>query len=332
MGGGTTLVEAMVAGRRSLGCDVNSLAAFVARVKTTRLTKREVDEVVAWAAGVLPNLSHRIEVDENIEVSYLERTRNLDVPRARAIKKIIALALESLTFFEHQRSQEFARCVLLNVSQWALNGRRSNVSLSEFRQRIVEVAMQMIDAMADFGFAIKEAESFCSPPLIVHDSAAEIGTYDFSKSGKIDLVITSPPYPGIHVLYHRWQVDGRKETPAPYWIANCLDGAGSKFYNFGSRDQHLHDEYFKTSLETLLAIRKVMKRGAMFVQMIAFSNPKKQFQRYLENMAIAGFEEAEIAETQLRRIWRPVPGRAWHAELNGQTSGAREVVLIHRAC
>ena len=40
------------------------------------------------------------------------------------------------------------------------------------------------------------------------------------------LVVTSPPYPGVHVLYHRWQVDGRKEAPLPFMIANKLDGAG----------------------------------------------------------------------------------------------------------
>ena len=34
------------------------------------------------------------------------------------------------------------------------------------------------------------------------------------------LVVTSPPYPGVHVLYHRWQVDGRKEAPLPFMIAN----------------------------------------------------------------------------------------------------------------
>jgi hypothetical protein len=29
------------------------------------------------------------------------------------------------------------------------------------------------------------------------------------------LVLTSPRYAGVHVLYHRWQVDGRKEAPLP---------------------------------------------------------------------------------------------------------------------
>ena len=38
MGGGTTLVEAMASGRSVIGADINSLAAFITRVKTTPLT------------------------------------------------------------------------------------------------------------------------------------------------------------------------------------------------------------------------------------------------------------------------------------------------------
>ena len=49
------------------------------------------------------------------------------------------------------------------------------------------------------------------------------------------LVLTSPPYPGVHVLYHRWQVDGRKEAPLPFMIANKLDGAGLSYYTMGDR-------------------------------------------------------------------------------------------------
>src|SRR5215472_1710906 len=37
MGGGTTAVEALAAGRRFAGCDLNPLATFIAEVKTTPL-------------------------------------------------------------------------------------------------------------------------------------------------------------------------------------------------------------------------------------------------------------------------------------------------------
>src|SRR5438105_13296780 len=60
MGGGTTIVEAVARGRYALGTDLNSLAVFVSRVKTTPLTKSEWRDLFAWvderpfAIGVVP--------------------------------------------------------------------------------------------------------------------------------------------------------------------------------------------------------------------------------------------------------------------------------------
>lgn len=53
MGGGTTVLEAMVAGRKAVGADLNSLARFVTRVKTTPLTKGERAEITCWAESAV---------------------------------------------------------------------------------------------------------------------------------------------------------------------------------------------------------------------------------------------------------------------------------------
>jgi DNA modification methylase len=45
MGGGTTILEGFVAGRRVYGCDINSLALFIARVKTTPLSNDAIANV-----------------------------------------------------------------------------------------------------------------------------------------------------------------------------------------------------------------------------------------------------------------------------------------------
>src|SRR2546426_5565818 len=41
MGGGTSIVEGLALGRRMLGVDLNTLAWFVSRVRTTPLSQRE---------------------------------------------------------------------------------------------------------------------------------------------------------------------------------------------------------------------------------------------------------------------------------------------------
>ena len=74
------------------------------------------------------------------------------------------------------------------------------------------------------------------------------------------LVITSPPYPGVHVLYHRWQVDGRKEAPLPFMIANKLDGAGSSYYTMGDRKYPALKTYFNNVRATMSSVAAHRRR------------------------------------------------------------------------
>ncbi|GAA4854572.1 hypothetical protein GCM10023332_02570 [Luteimonas vadosa] len=332
MGGGTTIVEAMAAGREAIGCDLNSLAVFVARAKTQPISTRDAVEIRTWASTVIPGLNYRIKSDRIAEAICADRARNMHLPSARPLKKFLALALLSLEELSSEEARLFARCVLLNVSQWALNGKKTSVSLASFRERVTQCAQEMLKASISFQAAVEEQHGGRYLPRLIHDSAANLQFHSPFKSGrKADLVVTSPPYPGVHMLYHRWQVDGRRETPAPYWIADCLDGKGEAFYTFGSRKDPDSEQYFSQSLATLRAIRSVMKKGAVMAQMIAFSRPETQLKRYLRNMDEAGFEELRRPTGRAIRSWRSVPGRSWHANLKGHTHSAREVALLHRA-
>ena len=332
MGGGTTVVEALARSRLAVGCDINSLAVFVTRVKCASLSSSDYQSLRTWAQCVVPGLSYHSTPPGLESVICAIRTRNLTMPRARPFKKLIALALASITEFESEVAQEFARCAVLNASQWALDGRKSTPSLDQFRARLEQTTLQMLESAGELGKSLKRPADQYGAPTLIHDSAENLARHSpFHRGRKVDLVITSPPYPGVHVLYHRWQVDGRRETPAPYWIANCLDGQGASYYTFGDRKQADRQNYFDASLRTLHGIRAVMRCGAVIVQMVAFSNPERQLPRYLKNMREAGFREMEPSNGGSSRIWREVPGRNWHATLQGKTSSAREVVLVHSA-
>lgn len=337
MGGGTTIVEAIVAGRQAIGTDLNSLSVFLTKVKTTKLTSREKKFLCSWAEQVIPLLSYRQPRKDLNDFLLDLKTKNLTLSRARFIKKVVAGALYFIDSLPSQNAKDLARCAILKTSQWALDGRKTHTSLNQFRHKLKQNLYEMLDKLYEFECALN---SHCSeikhPQLIETDASLIDEARIFAKSGtKVDLVVTSPPYPGLHILYHRWQVDGRRETPAPYWIAGCQDGQGDSFYNFGSRHQPGLHSYFETSLLTLKAIRRVMHTGAYIIQMLSFSNPEDHLPRYLTNMENAGFKETKFECDKLteptNRIWRIVPNRKWHANLKGKTSGSREVVLIHRA-
>lgn len=52
VGGGTTLVEALAAGRQAVGVDISTLAEFVSTVKATIFSENELDILEAWSRGV----------------------------------------------------------------------------------------------------------------------------------------------------------------------------------------------------------------------------------------------------------------------------------------
>jgi hypothetical protein len=333
MGGGTSLVEGMRLGRSMLGNDLNSLALFVTRVKTTALNDAEIRDIERWADQRIEQFGYRIPRQNLGALLESSKLRNMNLPRARFIKKLMAAAIIASGELQTVAAQEFVRCAILRTGQWALDGRETHTSLREFRVKLASHIRTMLSDIASYA-AEAGRQPACPVPVLRHGDAATIADDGplTAWRGRVGLVVTSPPYPGVHILYHRWQVDGRRETAAPYWVADCMDGQGASYYNFGDRREESMDGYFSTSLRTLLAIRRMLRAGGWMVQMVAFSNPETQLPRYLQNMAAAGFAEMR---TQCAgdggRIWRMVPGRKWHATLQGDTASAREVVLVHRA-
>jgi hypothetical protein len=134
---------------------------------------------------------------------------------------------------------------------------------------------------------------------------------------------------GIHVLYNRWQVQGRRETPLPYAIAGVPDGHFASHYAFGGRHRAPND-YLGEVEASFAAVRHLLDSDALVVQLVAFSDPKTQLAAYLKAMSRAGFEEERLPARQ-RRVWREVPNRRWYIRTNGHSKlESREVLLIHR--
>src|SRR5688572_20274180 len=122
MGGGTAVVEGLVAGRRVVGNDLNSLAAFIARVKTTPLNGVELRAIRAWVTEEIPLFSYRLPGADLAAVIDPIKTHNLSLDRGRFIKKAAAAGLASLNKLPSRNARDFARSVLLRACQWALDG------------------------------------------------------------------------------------------------------------------------------------------------------------------------------------------------------------------
>lgn len=333
VGGGTSLVEAMALGRHAIGVDISELAEFVAKVKTNILSERELDRLDLWAE----TLRDQIHIHRPAPwfASYVARGyyKHLDHPSRWRLRKAIEQAIGGALALDSGRLEAFGRCVVLRTAQWALDGRKKLPSISEFRSRLGDNARDMVAAARAFRSVTKSLEEWPTVHVLNRSAAGIEDDHRVVSLPAPRLVVTSPPYPGIHVLYHRWQVDGRKEAPLPFMIANRLDGAGGSYYTMGDRKNPELATYFANIEATMSSVAALANSRAIFVQMVAFSDPGWQLPRYLETMARLGLTEMQLPMLRGERdgrLWRSVPNRRWYSDQRGQTPGSQEVVLFHR--
>jgi DNA methylase len=333
VGGGTSLVEALSLGRHAIGIDISPLAEFVSKTKTTLLSDKDFIALERWISRVLTTIDVRKPSSEIGCFAELGYYKHLNHPERWRIRKAIEQAIASAVRFQNDRLEAFARCAVLRTAQWALDGRKVVPSIEEFRNGLRNTATEMLRGARSLSLAVKDMGRARPRIQVINRSAAGADTdARLANSNPPKLVLTSPPYPGVHVLYHRWQVDGRKEAPLPFMIANKLDGAGSSYYTMGDRKYPELKTYFDNIEATMSSVTALSTFETTFVQMVAFSEPSWQLPRYIETMEAVGLREVFLKSLQNEgdgRLWRSVPGRRWYSHQRGQTPGSQEVVLFH---
>ncbi len=335
-GGGTTLVESMAMGRNSLGIDISSLSAFVCEAKTQLLSDDDAKEFESWKARMSNVINMSKPSQRQNEYANAGYYRNFDSHRFWRLRKAIEQALTSIEQLTSTRAKVLARCVVLKTAQWALDSRKSRPNISEFRTKMERHAENMLGGALEFRDRINRL-SIANLPQALCLNRSTAGVEEdvlVRKACPPKLIVTSPPYPGIHVLYHRWQIDGRRETPAPFWIAGKLDGAGSSYYTMGDRKNPNLQSYFNNLKAAFKSVVAMADKDTTIVQMVAFSDVHWQLPKYLEIMNDCGLNELKLRNSVVDdshgRLWRNVPSRRWHAHQKANSPGAREVVLIHR--
>lgn len=331
MGGGTTVVEALATGRNAMGVDINPLAHFVTTVKTTPLSSRDKEAILEWAS--------EIGRDSKIPIEHPAVTdpRLKNVPED--IKHFLICAASTIQQLEFPRRKRFARCALLKLGQWAIDCRRDIPPTTRAKTQLLKEITEMLTGLDDLVQAVKSQgvpKNKITRRRILYlgtisDVAQERRPYLSVFSRPPKLVLTSPPYPGVHVLYHRWQVGGRRETPVPYWLADLRDGHGESFYTLGGRSEKGLQNYFSRLTETFQVLRQIIDPDALVVQLVAFSNPNAHLPAFLAAMMSAGYEEinpfgGSISERPLRKV----PNRKWYTQLAANQFASNEILLFHR--
>ncbi|MEW6094527.1 MAG: DNA methyltransferase [Chloroflexota bacterium] len=327
MGGGTTIVEALALGRLGLGIDLNSLAWFVSIVKTTPLSQSDHFTLREWALNLSESKNALGESD-----SFKEEIKHIPPPLTNYIKGLLKQA-ETL---QYPRLERFARCAILRACQRLIDGRNALPSLSSIEKEIRVEIDQMLNGLDEFVTACQESHvlknQISSRRILLQKSTIGIETDEslINLSKKPRLVFTSPPYPGVHVLYHRWQVSGRKETSIPYLICGSPNGRTESFYTFGGRRTSSTHLYFELISRAFRSIAKVIYRDAIVVQLVGFSEIDLQLPFFLKAMENAGYEEIFPVLDLGHHLWREVPNRKWYTKNRDRWDSSKEVLLFHR--
>lgn len=331
MGGGTTIVEALANGRNSLGVDINPLSHFITRVKTTPLSRQDEERLMKWAEEInFDKFSRKNDLIFN-------DSRLINLPK-RIIKSLLS-ASASVNELPLPRQKSFARCALLSLGQWAIDCRRDMLSSIQWKYRLNNQVRAMI---AGINNLIEKTRNHNIPKnKITSRRILYLGSVQHALNDeniarlnlRPKLVLTSPPYPGVHILYHRWQVKSRRETPAPFWIANLSDGNGESHYNMGSRSLLGLKNYFIRLTEIFSVLRNVLDTGSVVVQLVAFSDPDTQISSYLQSMRNASYKEiTPLSTLRSKRPIRIVPNRKWYTQSPEKQPSSHEFLFFHRPC
>lgn len=337
-GGGTAVIEAVALKRRAVGFDISSLACFLAKTKTTPLSIHDERDLNEW-----------IEVFEDQETSLVSKAQSHLLKDSGYYRRnlpnhvvgVLARILRAIESLPSRRQQNFCRLSLLSVGQSLLDCRTKIPRSKRIFMEFARIFREHLIAHRDYTWCLSrrigiEHATLAQRRRIINsssESAAECRRFP-TKWGKAKLIVTSPPYPGVHMLYHRWQVMGRRETPAPFFLANCRDGDGAAHYCLAGRSPSSLKTYFTRITNIFSGLRPRLREDALVIQMVAFNNPRVQLPEYLASMEAAGYNEIKVS-TKSRfvvngRLWRQVPGRKWYVASRGDGSAGKEVVLFHR--
>jgi hypothetical protein len=328
IGGGTTAIEALSSGRRIVCSDRNSLACFVSLAKAWPATTKSLRAYAEWSASAISGLLRC----RRAAAPLVTPSGSEYAPRTHGLVQYLRTTAQRV---RDPGARRLALLTVLRVAQLCFDCRRVPPSPSALSQRFRETSRLVLNQMKSYSAACRQHQwpggLRCSLRVVQADAEELSDRLCSTQLQPVRLILTSPPYPGVHVLYHRWQVYGRKETPLPYDLLGLNDGSFESHYTFGSRKK-ADEVYFDQLTGVFAALRRLTTPSTLVAQVVGFGDPARHLPRFRAAMQLAGFEEVSNPESPDKLIARLIPNRRWYAELATSRGAGHELVLLHRPC
>ncbi|NKQ38643.1 MAG: hypothetical protein HF967_04090 [Methanosarcinales archaeon] len=204
MGCGTTLVEALVYGRKAIGVDINPIAVLIAKVKTTPIepikleneVNKLINDVTQYINLKNKKILHSIEINPIIPNN--ERI-NYWFPH-ESIREELGIILWRINQIEDESIKIFCICafsqILKNSSIWLMKSTKPTrdlkkkpiAPLSSFKRHVKQMLKgnkELFELMPDY--VKNNLKDFC----IIKKQDSRNLSYD---DNSVSLIVTSPPY------------------------------------------------------------------------------------------------------------------------------------------
>jgi DNA modification methylase len=210
-GSGTVLVEAMLAGRRAVGTDLNPLAVRLARLKTTRFDAAARRSITAQARSIAAFADSRRARRAGASHRYSREDVALFAPHVLLELDSIATGIQQLAS-DDRTVREALELVLSAVLVKVSLGSSDTSATAEPRRTaagfparlFARKAEELARRLGEFAGAVPEG---LPPAVVAEDDAGRLRTVGAST---VDAVVTSPPYAATydylaqHALRLRW--------------------------------------------------------------------------------------------------------------------------------
>lgn len=206
-GSGTTLVEAILCGRRGIGVDLDPLALLITKVKTTPLNLAYCRKITS---GVLEKAGKNFEKVSEEEIAHFYGKEALDFFQywftPTTIKELFSLIRSIGEKVENEDVKDllkaiFSSCIITKTASLTLardlaHSRPHRDLNKEVKQSAFEVFKKRLENVFD---SLEDISSASGKACILKGDARELP----SESNSIDLIVTSPPYASNAIDYMR---------------------------------------------------------------------------------------------------------------------------------
>jgi len=281
-GGGTTLLESSILGRKGIGIDLNKLGTFLTEVKTTPLKENVLRDYLLKIKNKINNkqkINDTLFSEKDKEVISISNRKKIS-----QIKNIIDRFPKEI--------KKFFTCCLISSCNIFSNKRDIEKDILHIFLRKCD---QFIPAIAKF-FQLKKSDI-----LVYHEDSRNILRY--LEPNSVDLIVTSPSYPDVHMEYNNLMLESRRGSKLFYNLIDYKEERSASDYRMSSGDK-----YFENLDSILQEVLKTLKEGRRFVLIIGLKN--KEYLKKLKKV----FSKNNMY--LLNEYVRSVPNRQWYNQIN----------------